>query len=97
MLLRLSPGIWGKEFPVPAADAGTLDPVDPHRPVLYRRNRTFVFAIPSHNGFGRVVDSLVNANRDSLAHADRMIIDLRGNEGGGSEADSAEGPDKRVR
>ena len=84
VLLRLSPGIWGKEFPVPAADAGTLDPVDPHRPLLYRRNRTFVFAIPSHNGFGRVVDSLVNANRDSLAHADRMIIDLRGNEGGGS-------------
>jgi len=84
VLLRLSPGIWGKEFPVPAADSGTLDPVDPHRPVLYRRNGTFVFAIPSHNGFTAVVDSLVNANRDALARADRMIIDLRGNEGGGS-------------
>ncbi len=85
VLLRLSPGIWGKEFPVAPADSGTLDPVDPHRPVLYRRNGTMVFAIPSHDGFRGVVDSLVNANRDALAHADRMIIDLRGNEGGGSQ------------
>lgn len=85
VLLRLSPGIWGKEFPVPSADSGTLDPIDPHRPVLYRRNGTMVFAIPSHDGFRAVVDSLVNANREALAHADRMIIDLRGNEGGGSQ------------
>ena len=85
VLLRLSPGIWGKEFPVAPADSGTLDPVDPHRPVLYRRNGTMVFAIPSHDGFRGVIDSLVNANHDALARADRMIIDLRGNEGGGSQ------------
>ena len=85
VLLRLSPGIWGKEFPVAPADSGTLDPVDPHRPVLYRRNGTLVFAIPSHDGFRAVVDSLVKANRETLAHADRMIVDLRGNEGGGSQ------------
>jgi hypothetical protein len=84
ILLRLSPGMWGKEFPVPSVDSGTLDPIDPHRPVLYRRNGTFVFAIPSHDGFTSVIDSLVNANRDALSHADRMIVDLRGNEGGGS-------------
>ena len=84
VLLRLSPGIWGKEFPIAGADTGTLDPVDPHRPVLYRRNGTLVFAIPSHDGFRAVIDSMVSANRDALAHADRMIIDLRGNEGGGS-------------
>jgi hypothetical protein len=85
VLLRLSPGIWGKEFPVATADSGTLDPVDPHRPVLYRRNGTFVFAIPSHSGFRAVIDSLVTANHEALAHADRMIVDLRGNEGGGSQ------------
>jgi hypothetical protein len=85
VLLRLSPGIWGKEFPVTPADSGTLDPVDPHRPVLYRRNGTMVFAIPSHDGFRGVLDSLVNANHDALAHADRMIVDLRGNEGGGAQ------------
>jgi hypothetical protein len=84
VLLRMSPGIWGKEFPVPDADRGTLDPVDPHRPVVYRKNGTLVFAIPSHGGFKPTLDSLVNEHRVELAHADRMIIDLRGNEGGGS-------------
>jgi hypothetical protein len=84
VLLRLSPGIWGKEFPIRALDSGTVDPVDPHRPVLYRRGDTFVFAIPSHDGFRAVIDSLVAANHAALAHADRLIIDLRGNEGGGS-------------
>lgn len=84
VLLRLSPGIWGKEYPVAAADSGTLDPVDPHRPVLYRRNGTLVFAIPSHDGFRAVIDSMVAAHATELSHADRMIIDLRGNEGGGS-------------
>ena len=53
VLLRLSPGIWGKELPVPPADSGTLDPVDPHRPVVYRKNGTLVFASPSHHGFKR--------------------------------------------
>jgi hypothetical protein len=84
VLLRLSPGMWGKEYPIAAADTGTLDPVDPHRPVLYRRNGTPVFAIPSHDGFRAVIDSMVGTNREALSHADRLIIDLRGNEGGGS-------------
>ncbi|HEX5004689.1 MAG TPA: S41 family peptidase [Gemmatimonadales bacterium] len=92
VLLRMSPGIWGKEFPVPAADSGTLDPVDPHRPVLYGRNGTLVFAIPSHDGFRSVIDSMVAAHRADLASADRLIIDLRGNEGGGSAMTDALGP-----
>ncbi|HEY7894911.1 MAG TPA: S41 family peptidase [Gemmatimonadaceae bacterium] len=92
VLLRLSPGIWGKAFPVPAADSGTLDPGDPHRPVLYRRNGTLVFAIPSHDGFKSVIDSMVAAHASELASADRLIIDLRGNEGGGSGMTDALGP-----
>lgn len=84
VMLRLSPGIWGKEFPVSAADSGTLDPVDPHRPVVYRKNGTLVFAIPSHNGFKPALDSLVAKHRTEMSSADRLIIDLRGNEGGGS-------------
>lgn len=92
VLLRLSPGIWGKAFPVPSADSGTLDPVDPHRPTLYRRNGTLVFAIPSHVGFKSVMDSMVAANARELASADRLIIDLRGNEGGGSQMTDALGP-----
>ena len=85
VLLRFSPGIWGKEFPVAPADSGTLDPVDPHRPVVYRRNGTLVFAVPSHSGFKPALDSLVANHRDELSHADKLIIDLRGNEGGGSQ------------
>jgi len=84
VLLRFSPGMWGREFPVPAADSGTLDPVDPHRPVVYRRNGTIVFAIPSHNGYKPALDSLVAKYRTEMSSADRLIIDLRGNEGGGS-------------
>ena len=84
VLLRLSPGIWGKELPVPPADSGTLDPVDPHRPVAYRRNGTLVFAIPSHSGFKPALDSLVERHRAEMSTADKLIIDLRGNEGGGS-------------
>ena len=84
VLLRLSPGIWGKAYPVPMADSGTLDPVDPHKPVLYHRGSTMVFAIPSHDGFRSLLDSLVLANRQALGTADRLIIDLRGNEGGSS-------------
>ncbi len=85
VLLRLSPGIWGKEFPVPAADSGTLDPIDAHRPTLVMRGATPVFSIPSHDpAYKPVLDSLIVGNRDLLSHADRMIVDLRGNEGGSS-------------
>jgi hypothetical protein len=84
VLLRLSPGIWGKEFPTPPADSGTLDPVDPHRPVAYRRNGTLVFAIPSHSGYKGALDSLVARYRAELSSADKLVMDLRGNEGGGS-------------
>lgn len=84
VLLRLSPGMWGKAFPTSAADSGTLDPFDPHRPVVYRRNGTLVFAIPSHNGYKRALDSLVMRYRDEMRRAEKLIIDLRGNEGGGS-------------
>src|SRR4030095_4248772 len=68
----------------PSADTGTLDPVDPHRPVVYRKNGTIVFAIPSHNGYKPALDSLVAKYRGEMSSADRLIIDLRGNEGGGS-------------
>ena len=75
-----------------AADTNTLDPVDPHRPVLYKRNGTLVFAIPYRDGFKAVIDSMVEAHRTELASADRLIIDLRGNEGGSSSMTDALGP-----
>ena len=44
-----------------------------------------MFSIPSHDPtYKKLLDSIVVANKDLLSHADRMIIDLRGNEGGSS-------------
>ena len=85
VLLRLSPGIWGKEFPVAAADSGQVDPLDAHRATLVWRGRTPVLSIPSHDPTYRgVLDTLLEANRDSILGAGRLIVDVRGNEGGSS-------------
>ena len=85
VMLRLDPGLWGKELPVDAADSGLLDATDPHRATLAVRDGVPVLSIPSHDPTYRPwLDSLLAANRDLLAHADRLIVDLRGNEGGSS-------------
>ena len=86
VLLRLSPGIWGKEFPVARADSGLLDPVDAHRPTLVARDGTVIVSIPSHDGSNKqILDSLVRLHDRDLRNAERLIVDLRGNEGGGSQ------------
>lgn len=85
VLLRLTPGIWGKAFPVGPADSGQVDPYDPHRPTLWRKPGTVIVTLPSHDpGFIPLLDSLLKANAGALDSADRFIIDLRGNEGGAS-------------
>jgi hypothetical protein len=85
VLLRLDPGIWGKEFPIAHADSALLDPVDAHRPTLFARNGTVIVSIPSHDGPNKpILDSLVQSHERDLRNAARLIVDLRGNEGGGS-------------
>ncbi len=85
VLLRLSPGMWGKEFPVAPSDRGLLDPLDAHRPTLIVRNGSVIVSIPSHDGPNKaVLDSLVRLHEHDLMNAERLIVDLRGNEGGGS-------------
>jgi Peptidase family S41 len=84
-LLRLSPGIWGKEFPLLPLDSGSVDPQDPHRATLTWRGGTPVISIPSHDpGYRGALDSLLQANGDALRQAEYFIVDLRGNEGGSS-------------
>lgn len=84
-LLRFSPGMWGREFPVVAADSATAPGPDPRQPTISLRERSIVFAIPSHDGtYQRAIDSLVSAHRDALRSTALIIVDLRGNEGGGS-------------
>ncbi len=89
-LLRLSPGMWGKAFPGPAAERRLLDTVNVHRPTLTWRERTAIISVPSHDGSNRaLLNSLLNANRERFDSADALIIDLRGNEGGGSQTTAA--------
>ncbi len=84
-LLRFSPGMWGREYPLSVADEATAPLPDPRRPRLVVRERSVVVAVPSHDGpYQREIDSLVAAHRDALRSTSLIILDLRGNEGGGS-------------
>jgi hypothetical protein len=90
VLLRLSPGIWGKAFPIPATDSFLVDSIDAHRPTILVRRDAVIVSIPSHQPqYKPVLDSLIVTHTTDLMHADRLIVDLRGNEGGGSLMASA--------
>lgn len=85
VLLRTSPGMWGKEYPVLTADRGLLDPIDPHRATLLVRGGAVVISIPSHDPTYRgTLDTLLATHAEALRGAERLIVDLRGNEGGSS-------------
>ena len=89
-LLRLSPGMWGKRYPGAEAERALLDSTDVHRPTFTWRGTTAVISVPSHDGGHRArLGALLNANRARLDSADALIIDLRGNEGGGSQTTAA--------
>ena len=84
-LLRFSPGMWGKVYPLSPADSGVLDPVDVHRPTVVVRGTTVIVSIPSHDpGFRPHFDSLISAHDQDLRNATVLVVDLRGNEGGSS-------------
>lgn len=88
-ILRLSPGIWAREYPAPAMP-GLIDAQVPHRPTLVSRGGTVIVSMVSHvPTYRRVLDSLVAANDSVLRAADQLIIDLRGNEGGSSLTSNA--------
>jgi hypothetical protein len=90
VLLRLSPQMWGKIYPVAPADSGLLDPADPRRPTLLVRGRTVIVSMTSHSPqYKEVLDSLVAAHAAELRSAQRLIVDLRGNEGGSASTGDA--------
>jgi hypothetical protein len=92
-VLRLSPGIWGKRFPGATAERTLLDSVDVHRPTFTWRGNVAIISVLSHDGqYRRVIDSMVAANAERLATSDAFLIDLRGNEGGGSQTTAALDP-----
>lgn len=84
-LLRFNAGMWSREFPVPPRDSGLVSLGDPHRSTLTWRGATPVISIPSHDpGTREYLNQIVAANAATLRGAPRLIIDLRGNEGGSS-------------
>jgi hypothetical protein len=85
VMLRLSPGIWGRAFPLAAPDTGLIDTVDVHRPRVSIRRKSVLVSIPSHDpAQARLLDSLIRANAEAIASRPLLLVDLRGNEGGGS-------------
>ncbi len=84
-LLRFDPGMWAKEFPVAAADSGLVSLEQPEVATLTWRGNTAVLSIPSNDPtYRQALFSIVDKNRDAILRAPRMIIDIRGNEGGSS-------------
>jgi hypothetical protein len=85
VLLRLSPGIWGKEFPILPADSGSIDPTDVHRATWRQRGETGILAIPSHDPtYVSALQAIGEQHMAEIARLTYLIIDLRGNEGGSS-------------
>jgi hypothetical protein len=85
VLLRVSPFMWGKAFPVARADSGLLDPTNPRRPTVTVRGGKVVVSMTSHDpSYAPVLDSLIKSHEADLRSAKRIIVDVRGNEGGSS-------------
>ncbi|MBK8247196.1 MAG: hypothetical protein IPK85_07375 [Gemmatimonadetes bacterium] len=84
-VLRLSPGMWGKRFPIAATDSGYLDTTDVHRPRVVVRERSVVVSLPSHDPrHAFALDRALRAADTAIRARPLLIVDLRGNEGGGS-------------
>ena len=85
VLLRIAPTMWAKEYPVDQGESAYLAKGNPREPTLVARRGTVIVSIPSHDPtYKGKLDSLVESHRADLAAAERIIIDVRGNEGGSS-------------
>jgi hypothetical protein len=84
-LLRFDPGMWAKEFPVAPGDSGLVSLEQPQFATLTWRGKTAVLSIPSNDPtYREALFTIVTKNHDAILAAPRMIIDIRGNEGGSS-------------
>lgn len=104
LLLRLAPYAWGRRYPIRPRQEGLLNPLDPRAPqFVVRSGDAIVLSIPSHDPkYRQALESLVEKHAAALDGASRLIVDLRGNEGGSSATTrvlepyyhSAERPDR---
>ncbi len=84
-LLRMSPTIWSKAWPIPAGEPAPPDTADARRPTWGAVDGVPVIAIPSHQyQYKAVLDSLLAVHHEALQNADYLVVDLRGTEGGAS-------------
>lgn len=83
-LLRMAPVIWGR------LDAGErfafVDPVDPRRPtVIYPDDSTAVISVVTFDpSYGAALKRTIDDGWPILPERRRVVVDLRGNEGGSS-------------
>lgn len=85
-ILRMAPQAWGRLWPQPAHEVGTLDADNPRAPTLLRRaDGTLLLSIPSFDpGYRGALAQLLTEHAEALAAADLLVVDIRGNEGGSS-------------
>ena len=86
LLFRFAPHAWGRRAPIGPHDAGLLHPTDPRAPTLtFAESGAPVISIPSHDPKYQVaLDSLLQAHAADLQRSRMLVVDLRGNEGGGA-------------
>lgn len=90
LILHMPPFSWGKELPVDVSATNKIDPKDPRAPVFTSLDpANFLISVPSHSGSGAAFAALVKTHAAQIESADNLIIDLRGNEGGGSSMTNA--------
>ncbi len=87
LLLRMAPAVWGKAYPLRSADAGLLDAKNPRNPTIKPLdNGAWVVSMPSHDGqYREPLERLIAEHLEKLRAAPLIIVDLRGNEGGGAQ------------
>ena len=82
-ILTLAPAMWGRATATGAAPG--LDPSDVRRPTLRPVDGALVVALPSHDPTYRpALDSLIERFAEELEESERLVIDLRANQGGSS-------------
>jgi len=85
-LLSGGANTWGRAFPLAPYEAGPLDSLDPQAPtVRIVGTDAVVVSVPSHDpGYTAPLRALMTSFRDALTTRPILIIDIRGDLGGGS-------------
>jgi C-terminal processing protease CtpA/Prc len=83
----MPPVTWGKAYPLKPDQQDLLDAVDPRRPTIRSLGEsTVIVSVPSHSPeYTPALNGLVDKFRERILGAQNLIIDIRGDEGGGSQ------------